>query len=83
MTRSFSLLALMMTLTHLAISGLATSLIVGTADLIIIGVGAITGLFPDVDVGKSPAGRILFPLSRFLEKRFPIGAVHIRSSLRW
>ena len=61
----------MMTLTHLAISGLMTSLIVGTADPTIVSVGAIAGLLPDVDISKSPAGRILFPLSSFLEKRFP------------
>lgn len=61
----------MMTLTHLAISGLMTSLIVGTSDPVVIGVGEIAGLLPDVDVGKSPAGRILFPLSRCLEKHFP------------
>jgi inner membrane protein len=54
----------MMTLTHLAISGMMTSLILGTAD-------AIAGLLPDVDISKSPAGRVLFPISRLLEKRFP------------
>ncbi len=60
-----------MTLSHMAISGLMTATILGSADPVVIGVGAIAGLLPDVDVGKSPAGRILFPLSRFLEKRFP------------
>jgi inner membrane protein len=61
----------MMTLTHLAISGLMTSLMVGTADPLVVSVGAIAGLLPDVDLSKSPAGRILFPISSFLEKRFP------------
>jgi inner membrane protein len=61
----------MMTLTHLAIGGLATSLILGTADPVTIGIGEIAGLLPDVDLAKSPAGRVLFPLSRFLEKHFP------------
>lgn len=60
-----------MTLTHLAISGLMTSLMVGTADPLAVSVGAIAGLLPDVDLSKSPAGRILFPISSFLEKRFP------------
>jgi inner membrane protein len=60
-----------MTLTHLAISGLMTSLMVGTADPLVVSVGAIAGLLPDVDLSKSPAGRILFPISSFLEKRFP------------
>ncbi len=60
-----------MTLSHLAISGLMTATILGSSSPVVIGVGAIAGLIPDVDIGKSPAGRILFPLSRFLEKRFP------------
>ena len=60
-----------MTLTHLAISGLMTSLLVGTADPLAVGMGAIAGLLPDVDISKSPAGRVLFPISSFLEKRFP------------
>ena len=51
----------MMTLTHLAISGLMTSLMVGTADPLVVSVGAIAGLLPDVDISKSPAGRVLFP----------------------
>ena len=61
----------MMTLTHLAISGLMTSLVIGTADPLAVSVGAIAGLLPDVDISKSPAGRVLFPISSFLEKRFP------------
>lgn len=61
----------MMTLSHLAISGLLTALMLGSADPVVIGVGAIAGLLPDVDIAKSPAGRVLFPLSRFLEKHFP------------
>jgi inner membrane protein len=61
----------MMSLTHLAISGLATATILGSSDAIVLGVGAVAGLLPDVDVGKSPAGRLLFPVSRFLEGRFP------------
>jgi inner membrane protein len=61
----------MMTLTHLAISGLMTSLILGTAEPTIVSVGAIAGLLPDVDISKSPAGRVLFPIASFLEKRFP------------
>jgi inner membrane protein len=60
----------MMTLTHLAISGLMTSLILGTADPVVVGTGAIAGLLPDVDISNSPAGRVLFPIARYLEKHF-------------
>jgi inner membrane protein len=61
----------MMTLTHLAISGLMTSLIIGTAEPTTVSVGAIAGLLPDVDISKSPAGRVLFPISHYLEKNLP------------
>lgn len=61
----------MMTLSHLAISALATAGILGTADPVIIGMGAVFGTIPDVDITKSPAGRIFFPLSQYLEQRFP------------
>ena len=60
-----------MTLSHLAISGLATAAIIGSSDPIVIGIGGIAGLLPDVDIAKSPAGRVLFPLSKYLEKHFP------------
>jgi inner membrane protein len=61
----------MMTLTHLAVSGLMTSLFLGSADPVVLSVGAIAGLLPDVDISKSPAGRVLMPISRYLEKRLP------------
>jgi inner membrane protein len=61
----------MMTLSHIFISSLATAAITGSSDPIAIGIGGIAGLLPDVDGAKSPAGRILFPLSKYLEKHFP------------
>jgi inner membrane protein len=61
----------MMTLSHIFISSLATAAITGSSDPIAIGIGGIAGLLPDVDGAKSPAGRILFPVSKYLEKHFP------------
>ncbi len=61
----------MMALTHLLISSTATSLILGTANPSILMVGAIAGLLPDVDISTSVAGRVLFPVSWYLERRFP------------
>jgi len=61
----------MMTLTHLIIGSTSTSLLLGTADPVILLTGAIASLMPDVDISVSPAGRLLFPISRFLESRFP------------
>jgi inner membrane protein len=61
----------MMSLTHLTVSALSTAIVLGVADPIVLGAGAVAGLLPDVDVAKSPAGRVLSPLSRWLEQRFP------------
>jgi inner membrane protein len=60
----------MLTLTHLSISAVATAGILGTTDPIAISIGAIAGILPDIDVTKSPAGRIFFPISKYLEKHF-------------
>ncbi len=62
---------LMMTLSHIFISSLATAAMIGSSDPIVIGIGGIAGLLPDVDGSKSPAGRVLFPLAKYLERRFP------------
>jgi inner membrane protein len=61
----------MMSLTHLTVSALSAAIVLGIADPIVLGAGAVAGLLPDVDVAKSPAGCILSPLSRWLEQRFP------------
>jgi inner membrane protein len=68
----------MMTLTHLAISGLMTGLILGTADPVVLMVGSIAGLLPDVDISKSPAGRLLTPISRYLERHGSIEGNSLR-----
>ena len=60
-----------MGLTHLLISGTATSLALGTARPDLILVGAIAGLGPDVDISDSPAGRVFPWVASYLEKRFP------------
>ena len=60
-----------MTLSHIFISSLATAAIIGSSDPVTIGIGGIAGLLPDVDITKSPAGRVLFPVSKYLEKHFP------------
>ncbi|MFM7191322.1 MAG: metal-dependent hydrolase [Microcystaceae cyanobacterium] len=59
----------MMTITHLLTSSVATGAILGTTQPEIILTGAIAGLLPDIDISTSPIGRILTPISRFLETR--------------
>lgn len=61
----------MMMLTHIAIGGAATSLILGTANPWIILISAITSQIPDLDTTRSIAGRILYPLALYIERRFP------------
>ncbi|MCC5670590.1 metal-dependent hydrolase [Nostoc sp. CHAB 5784] len=61
----------MLGISHLLISGTATSLLLGTASPTIIAVGAIAGLLPDIDISTSPAGRVLPWVSAFFESRMP------------
>ena len=49
----------------------ATSLFLGTADLMLLATGAIASQLPDLDTSKSWSGRILFPIAQWLEKRYP------------
>lgn len=61
----------MMNLTHTALSVTVTSISLGTADPFVLGTAAIASQLPDVDTSKSVVGRLLFPISHFLEKRYP------------
>ncbi|WP_375514885.1 metal-dependent hydrolase [uncultured Nostoc sp.] len=61
----------MLGISHLLISGTATSLLLGTASPTMIAVGAIAGLLPDIDISTSPAGRVLPWVSAFFESRMP------------
>jgi inner membrane protein len=60
----------MMSRTHIVLAVAATSLVLGTADPIVLSLGAVCSQLPDVDTTKSYSGRMLFPLSSYLEKRF-------------
>ena len=61
----------MLGVSHMLISGTATSLLLGTASPTIILTGAIAGLLPDIDISISPAGRMLPWISALLERRMP------------
>jgi inner membrane protein len=60
----------MMYKTHMALAVAATSLVLGTADPVVLSLSAIASQLPDVDTTKSFSGRIFFPISSYLEKRF-------------
>jgi inner membrane protein len=61
----------MMAKTHLALGVTVTSLALSTADPFTLGLAAVATQLPDVDTSRSLTGRILLPLARFLEHRFP------------
>ncbi|MGB7416329.1 MAG: metal-dependent hydrolase, partial [Thermosynechococcaceae cyanobacterium] len=61
----------MMIVTHTAFSVAGTALSMGTADPLVLGVAAVAAQLPDIDTSKSAPGRLLFPISRLLERRFP------------
>jgi inner membrane protein len=61
----------MMAKTHLALGVTVASLALSTADPLTLGIAAAATQLPDVDTSRSLAGRIVLPLSRFLEHRFP------------
>ena len=61
----------MLGISHLLISGTAASLLLQTADSVLITVGAIAGLLPDVDVSTSPAGRLFPWISGYFQKTMP------------
>ncbi|MBO1071943.1 MAG: metal-dependent hydrolase [Dolichospermum sp. DEX189] len=61
----------MLGVSHLLISGTAASLLLQTADPVLIAVGAIGGLLPDVDVSTSPAGRLFPWISGYFQETMP------------
>jgi inner membrane protein len=61
----------MLGISHLLISGTAASLLLQTADPVLIAVGAIAGLLPDVDVSTSPAGKVFPWISGYFQETMP------------
>jgi inner membrane protein len=61
----------MMALTHGAIALAGTSLILGTANPMALGLAVIGSQLPDLDSTNSTIGKIFFPLSSWIEDRFP------------
>ena len=60
----------MMITTHIAIGMSATSLILGTSNPWILLLAMVTSQIPDMDTTKSIAGRVVYPLARFIESRY-------------
>ena len=61
----------MMSLTHCAIASAGTSLILGTADPLLLGLSIIGSQLPDIDTTTSTIGKIFFPISSWIEDNYP------------
>ena len=57
--------------THVALGILTTAAALQTVNPVILSVGGIASLLPDIDHQKSVLGRIFFPISKFISDRFP------------
>jgi inner membrane protein len=61
----------MMAITHAAIATAGTSLILGTANPLTLGLAILGSQLPDIDTTTSAIGQICYPLSNWIENRFP------------
>ncbi|WP_233220107.1 metal-dependent hydrolase [Pleurocapsa sp. CCALA 161] len=61
----------MMAITHAAIALSGTSLILGTTNPLALGLAIIGSQLPDLDTTTSTIGKIFFPISSWIEDRFP------------
>ena len=61
----------MMGVTHAAFGVTLVSLATGTANPMALGIAAAASQLPDVDTSSSVIGRLLLPISSFIEKRYP------------
>ncbi len=60
-----------MAVTHAAISAAAVGLSLGTVDPLVLAVAIGASQIPDIDTSTSSIGQILWPISRWIEKRYP------------
>ncbi len=61
----------MMSITHCAIAAAGTSLILGTGQPLPLGLAILGSQLPDIDTTTSTIGKIFFPISSWIEDRFP------------
>jgi len=60
-----------MAITHATIATAGTSLILGTAEPLPLGLAILGSQLPDLDTTESTIGKIFFPISSWIEDRFP------------
>ena len=60
-----------MAITHAAIAAAGTSLVLGTANPLSLGLAILGSQLPDIDTTTSTVGKICYPISSWIEDRFP------------
>ncbi|WP_446871254.1 metal-dependent hydrolase [Phormidesmis sp. 146-12] len=60
-----------MSITHATIATAGVSLILGTADPLALCLALVGSQLPDIDTSTSTIGKILFPISNWIEERYP------------
>ena len=60
-----------MAITHCAIAAAGTSLVLGTAEPLPLGLAILGSQIPDIDTTTSTIGKIFYPISSWIEDRFP------------
>lgn len=61
----------MMAITHCSIAAAGTSLILGTGQPLPLGLAIFGSQLPDIDTTTSTIGKIFYPISSWIEDRFP------------
>lgn len=61
----------MMSVTHAALAACTVAVGLGTADPYTLAIAAAASQLPDIDTSASFVGRLVWPLTNFLEQRFP------------
>lgn len=61
----------MLALTHAAIAAAGTSLILGTAEPLSLSLAVVGSQLPDIDTTTSFVGQVFFPISSWIEDRYP------------
>ena len=61
----------LMAITHSTIAAAGTTLILGSANPLVMALSILGSQLPDLDTSTSTIGQILFPISSWIEDRFP------------
>lgn len=61
----------MMSITHAALAGAAVPLLLSSSDPMVFGLAILGSQLPDIDTTTSLIGQVCYPISNFIESKFP------------